>query len=194
MTKSPEPLLEQSLVETSWLAERLEHPGLRIVDARWRGDGSSRALYQRGHIPGAVPLDWHLDLSYTDDRGVRELLLPPDRFAAVMAAAGIGDETAVVAYAESDYSGAARLWWALRYYGHNQAAVLNGGLDKWVAEGRPLSLEMRAFPPAHFTPRPRSEWLATAKEIEAIQAGSSTGAMLVDTRPPEQYQGRAIWT
>jgi thiosulfate/3-mercaptopyruvate sulfurtransferase len=186
--------LDRPLVETDWLAERLDHPGLRIVDARWRGDGSGRALYRQGHIPRAVHLDWHLDLSYTDKRGLRDLILPPDRFAAVMAAAGIGDDTAVVAYAESDYSGAARLWWSLRYYGHDQAAVLNGGLDKWVTEGRPLSRRKPATPPARFTPRPRPGWLATAEEIQAILEYQSENAALVDTRPPEQYAGHAVWT
>jgi thiosulfate/3-mercaptopyruvate sulfurtransferase len=111
-----------------------------------------------------------------------------------MAAAGIGDETAVVAYAESDYSGAARLWWALRYHGHDQAAVLDGGLDKWIAEGRPLSRKAPDFPRAEFTPRPRPEWLATAEEIQAILEGQFGTAALVDTRPAEQYAGRAVWT
>ena len=72
------------LVETAWLAAHLSDGDLRIVDARWRGDGTSRELYQRGHLPGAVHLDWHADLSWTDERGVRDLLLPPEPFATVM--------------------------------------------------------------------------------------------------------------
>jgi thiosulfate/3-mercaptopyruvate sulfurtransferase len=88
-----------------------------------------------GHLPGAIHLDWYRDLSWTDARGVRNLLLPPEPFAAVMEAVGIGDQTRVVAYAETDHSGAARLWWALRFYGHDQVAVLNGGWTKWVVEG-----------------------------------------------------------
>jgi thiosulfate/3-mercaptopyruvate sulfurtransferase len=185
--------MQGPLVETDWLAARLTDPGLRIVDARWRGDGSSRPRYRAGHIPGAVHLDWHLDLSYSR-AGVRDLILPPARFAAVMQAAGIGDETNVVAYAETDYSGAARLWWALRYYGHERVAVLNGGLTKWTAEGRPLSTAAPRFPPARFTPRPRPELLATAAEIDAVLSGSGAPAALVDTRPPEQYAGQAVWT
>ena len=142
-----------SLVDTNWLAEHLDDPGLRIVDARWRGDESSRALYRQGHLPGAVHLDWHFDLNTTID-GVRDLLLPPQDFKRVMEAAGIGDDTAVVAYAETDHSGAARLWWALRYYGHQAVAVLDGGLTKWVAEDRPLSMALPQTVPAIFTPRP----------------------------------------
>ncbi len=108
----------QPLVEPTWLAAHLHDEEVRVIDARWRGDG-----------PGAVPAG----APARDGRGVGYLLLPPERFAAVMEAAGIGDQTRVVAYAETDHSGAARLWWALRYYGHDQVAVLNGGWTRWVA-------------------------------------------------------------
>src|SRR6185436_10689335 len=101
---------ERPLVSTAWLADHLADPNLRIVDARWRGEAKdapgtarSRVLFQAGHISGAVPLDWHYDLSHTVD-GVRDMLLPPEQFAAVMQAAGIGDDTTVVAYAETDHS------------------------------------------------------------------------------------------
>jgi thiosulfate/3-mercaptopyruvate sulfurtransferase len=184
---------DNPLVETGWLAEHLGEAGLRVVDARWRGDDSSRELYRAGHIPGAVPLDWHLDLNYTRD-GLRDLLLPPARFAEVMGGAGIGDDTLVIAYADEDYSGAARLWWALRYYGHDRVVVLNGGLDKWLAEGRPVTQEIPAPPPARFTPRPRPAWLATAAEIEAALQDQASPLRLVDSRPPEQYAGLAVWT
>jgi thiosulfate/3-mercaptopyruvate sulfurtransferase len=187
-------LSDTPLVETEWLAAFWNEPTLRIVDARWRGDGSSRDLYQAGHIPGAVHLDWRLDLSHTVD-GVRDLLLPPDQFARVMVAASIGDETRVVAYAETDHSGAARLWWALRYYGHDQVAVLNGGLTKWRAEQRPLDTGLpQPAPPTHFTPRPQSRWLATASEVAQACQHPQTEICLVDTRPPEQYRGEAVWT
>lgn len=181
------------LVETEWLAAHLAEPKLRVIDARWRGDESSRDLYQAGHIPGAVHLDWQLDFGYTRE-GVRDLLLPPDRFAEVMAAAGIGHDTVVVAYAEMDYSGAARLWWALRYYGHEQVVVLNGGLTKWLAEKRPLSTDTPRPTPAVFTPRPQPQWLTTAAEIEQVCGSLQPDTRLVDTRPREQYLGRAVWT
>jgi thiosulfate/3-mercaptopyruvate sulfurtransferase len=106
---------ERPLVSSVWLADHLANPNLRVVDARWRGEAKdapgtprSRALFQAGHLPGAVPLDWHYDLSHTVD-GLRDMLLPPEQFAEAMAAAGIGDDTTVVAYAETDHSGAARL-------------------------------------------------------------------------------------
>jgi thiosulfate/3-mercaptopyruvate sulfurtransferase len=191
--------MESSLVETSWLADHLSDPDLRVVDARWRDDGTSRELYKAGHISGAVPLDWHLDLNDTASpaeagEAVRDLLLPPERFAEVMAQAGIGDGTFVVAYAETDHSGAARLWWALRYYGHDRVAVLDGGITKWVAEGRALSQVTPRLHPAVFKPRPRPALLATKAEIlEALKDPGGETA-IVDTRPPEQYRGQAVWT
>ena len=142
------------LVEAAWLAAHLSDADVCIVDARWRGDGTSRELYQRGHIPGAIHLDWYHDLSWTDARGVRNLLLPPEPFAAVMEAAGIGDHTRVVVYAETDHSGAARLWWALRFYGHDQVAVLNGGWTRWVDAGLPVSTEAPPFPRKSSRPDP----------------------------------------
>lgn len=185
---------ERPLLETEWLEEHLADSNLRIVDMRWRGDGSGREVYQAGHIPGAIHLDWQRDLNWIDERGVRDLLLPPEQFASVMGAVGIGDETCVVAYAEKDHSGAARLWWALHYYGHDQVAVLNGGWTKWVAEGRVGSIDVPQPLPTIFTPRPCPNWLATAEEIELAVNGASPGVRLVDSRPPEQYSGHAIWT
>ncbi len=78
----------QPLVEPTWLAAHLHDEEVRVIDARWRGDGPGRELYRQGHLPGAVHLDWQRDLSWTDGRGVGYLLLPPERFAAVMEAAG----------------------------------------------------------------------------------------------------------
>jgi thiosulfate/3-mercaptopyruvate sulfurtransferase len=187
-------LFAHPLVEPSWLAAHLADGDVRVVDARWRGDGTSRELYRQGHLPGAVHLDWQRDLSWTDGRGVAYLLLPPEPFAAVMEAAGIGDRTRVVAYAETDHSGATRLWWALRFSGHEQVAVLNGGWTRWIAEGRPISTEVPRPAPATFTPRLHPQLLAPAHEIEQALHEADARVRLVDTRPAEQYAGRAIWT
>lgn len=200
--------LTSPLVTTGWLAARLGATQketlpvqVRVVDARWRGDGGAgRDLYYQGHIPGAIHLDWQLDLSWTDERGIRDLILPPARFREVMERAGIGDETLVVAYADTDYSGAARLWWALRCYGHERVAVLDGGYNQWQQEGRPISSGHKSiFPTTEvgtycFTPRPQSWLLASQAEIKAALEQDNLHTRLVDTRPPEQYLGKAVWT
>jgi thiosulfate/3-mercaptopyruvate sulfurtransferase len=125
---------------------------------------------------------------------VRNLLLPPEPFATGMEAAGIGDQTHVVVYAETDHSGAARLWWALRFYGHDQMAVLDGGWTRWVDAGLPVSTEVPRLSPKKFTPGPLPHLLATATEITHALREKETLVRLVDTRPAEQYKGQAIWT
>src|SRR5260370_38057679 len=95
------------LVETAWLAAHLADGDVRVVDARWRGDGTSRELYQQGHLPGAVHLDWQRDLSWTDGRGVWYLLLRPEPFAAGMEAAGGGEPARGVGHARTDHARAA---------------------------------------------------------------------------------------
>lgn len=180
------------LVETDWLAQHLHDPQLRIVDLRWPGAAGGRPFYHTSHIPNAIYLDWSRDLAYTRADGVGDILLPPDEFAAVMAAHGIGNETLVVAYAEADDSGPTRLWWALRYYGHKRTVVLNGGWTKWLAEKRPITADIPHFPTASFRPHPQTEWLATA--VDVAQALHDPNYTLVDTRPPEQFAGQAVWT
>ena len=175
-----------SLVETAWLAEHISDTDLCVVDARWRGDSSSRELYRAGHIPGAVHLDWHWDLSRTNEAGIRDLLLLPEQFAEVMSRIGIGDGKRVVAYAETDHSGAARLWWALHYYGYEEVAILNGGWSKWAMEGRAVSTETLRPERATFTPRICSQWLATAAEIEQALQKRNGSTCLIDSRPLEQ--------
>ena len=132
------------LVETAWLEAYLEDRDLRLVDARWRGDGTSRDLYQRGHLPGALPLDWHHDLSWTDAGGVRDLLLPPARFAAVMEARGIGDHTRVVGW--KMHQSELEKWVILRMFrsafpgnlkiDHHRSPEWSGARHRWHNGGR----------------------------------------------------------
>lgn len=184
---------EWPLVESDWLANHLSDPRVQIVDTRWRGDGSGAEKYRRGHIPGAVNLDWHNDLNHSV-RSINDLLLPPDKFAEVMARNGIGNDSLVIAYADQDYSGAVRLWWALRLYGHEQAAVLNGGFDKWTAENRQISQEIPLPKRAKFVPDPQPDWLATVFDVAQSINEQDSNVCLVDTRPLEQYRGKAVWT
>ncbi len=181
------------LVETDWLAEHLSEPNLLVVDARCWGQGVCRRDYLESHIPGAGQLCWHLDLTYKTGN-VHHRILAPDRFAEVVAAAGIGGDTLVVGYDVADYSGAARLWWSLRYYGHEQVAVLNGGLTKWQAENRPMSTEIPQAPAAHFAPQPQPQWMVGGDEIDAILEDPTANVRFMDTRPAEQHAGQAVWT
>jgi thiosulfate/3-mercaptopyruvate sulfurtransferase len=180
------------LLSTDDLAARLGDKNLVVVDMRWREDGSARGLYDRGHIPGAVFLDWATDL-VDPDAGVAFMLAPPARFAHAMADRGIGDGTPVVAYADAFGNGPFRLWWACRVYGHDDVVVLDGGLDKWRAEGREVTAEPpRVRPPARpWTVRPGPPVLATAHDV--IEARSDPSVTVLDSRPAEQFAGRAVW-
>jgi thiosulfate/3-mercaptopyruvate sulfurtransferase len=180
----------EMLVDTAWLAGHLKDPGVVVVDMRWREDGSARALYDAGHIPGAVFLDWSTDL-IDRDHPVAFMLAPPDTFAAAMEEAGIGDDAHAVAYADEFGSGPFRLWWGSRRYGHDNVSVLNGGFEKWAAEGRPTSRERPRSAPTRWTPRPVHGLVATAEEV--LVAKTADHVVVIDSRPPEQYLGEAVW-
>jgi len=184
------------LVETEWLARRLQDPTIRIVDIRgivkpvdqpkpWYV--ACHQEYAQGHIPGAVFVDWVHDIVEPGDP-VPMAVASPERFAALMSRLGIGDRHHVIVYDHDGGQPAARLWWALNYYGHPAASLLNGGFPKWAAEGRPITAEAPRHPPAAFTPRPQPAWRATMDEVR--DRLNDPGAVLVDTRPPVQFTGQ----
>ena len=180
------------LVSTAWLAAHLDDPDVVVVDMRWREDGSASDLYFESHIPGAVFLDWATDIT---DPGhpIAFSLASAERFGAAMERCGIGDTSKVVAYSDQLGSGPHRLWWASRVYGRDQVRVLDGGLEKWMAEQRPLTSEPPASRPHRkWTPRIYSSRLiATAEDV--LAASTESRAVVVDARPAEQFRGEAIW-
>ena len=147
------------LVDTEWLAAHLDDPNLVVVD------GDVEAGYLRGHVPGAalVPDNYEKD----PDTG-RVHILPPDKFAAMCQNLGIGDDTLVVTYDNNQSLYAARLWWALNYYGHSNVKVLDGGWRRWVSEGRPVSFD-RARPNTEvtFTPQADESVMVKVDELKA---------------------------
>ena len=179
------PAAASPLVSTAWLAKALldADADVRVVDCRWYlkpfDMRDPDAEYAAGHIPGAVHL--RLDTHWADpEHPIPGMLAQPDAFAEAMAAAGIGDSTTVVAYDDGHVTVAARLWWALRVYGHDAVAVLDGGIGRWVAEGRPLSTEVPCWPKGDFAARPRSAAYATHADVAAALDDPSVG--LVDCR------------
>ena len=199
MSEAGNSILPDTLVSTEWLADHLGVPSLRVVDSRGYvksvdlGGGRQRAEYvgapeeyAAGHIPGAVFVDWTADIT-DPDNPVKAQIAPPARFAAAMAERGIGDDSDVVIVDHTGGHFATRLWWALRYYGHDRAAVLDGGFTKWAAEGRPLTQEVAAPTTATFTPVTRPELRVEAEDVLGI-IGQRT-ARIVDARDPAQYLG-----
>jgi thiosulfate/3-mercaptopyruvate sulfurtransferase len=179
------------LVDTDWLTRHLDDPGVVVVDLRWREDGSGKRRFGAGHIPGAVHLDWALDIVDPDHR-YAFMLAPPRLFASTMERVGIGDEATVVAYTDRLGSGPHRLWWASRVYGHDDVLILDGGFDKWLAEGRPLSRAPADPGDATWTPR-RVDGTLIATLQDVVEAEGSTHTRVLDSRPPEQFRGEAVW-
>jgi thiosulfate/3-mercaptopyruvate sulfurtransferase len=182
------------LASTEWLAEQLADPAIRVVDMRHyvraTSGGAFRAVsgreaYGQGHIPGAVFVDFN-DLAEPED--VPGNILSPDHFAALMGRLGIGNDSTVVVYDDQGGTWAARLWWALRYYGHDAAKVLNGGLTKWTAEGRPLKIGTPTSAAATFQARMRPELIAGRDEV--LQALGQADVCIVDALPKPFYSGR----
>src|SRR5262245_52723160 len=161
------------LVSTDWLSDRLGDASLRIVDVRWYLDPARRGsdAYAAGHIPGAVFLDVDADLSAPGGgRGLplgRHPWPPPEQVERVMSRAGIGQGTIVVAYDDQAGAVAARLWFLLRAHGHDDVAVLDGGITKWMAEGRPVTAAVPEVVPATFVARPRPGSVVTKSEMVA---------------------------
>ncbi|MBV8645237.1 MAG: sulfurtransferase [Candidatus Eremiobacteraeota bacterium] len=186
--------MPHDFVEVAWLAERIGDSRLRIVDARSTPHGgvvampSGREQYAAGHIPGAVHLDYADDLS-DPATPYAARVAPPDAFARVMGAHGIGDEGIVVAYDAGTIPFAARIVWMLRYYGHDEAYVLAGGLPGWTAAGHALATDTPVMVPATFTPRPRPELRAERDEVVAIAEGRSD-EQLIETQRDQTYAQR----
>ena len=186
--------MPRDFVDIAWLAEHRADPRVRAVDARSVPHGgvvampSGREQYAAGHIPGAIHLDYADDLS-DPATPYAARVAPPDLFARVMGAHGIGDDTIVIAYDAGTIPFAARLVWMLRYYGHDEAYVLAGGFPAWTAAGYPVKTDVPAYPPATFTPRPHPELRASRDEVLAIAEGRSA-AQLLETQRDQTYAQR----
>lgn len=187
-------LPDGAVVSTEWLAAHLHRPELRVVDVRGKvlPPGSSprylpkRAEYDTGHVPGAVFVDWTRDIVDVDDP-VPAQIARPQAFAVRMGEFGVGDATPVVAYDDYNHAFAGRLAWALRYYGHEDVRVLDGGWSRWIAEGRPVSTDVPRPVAARFTSRTREPLRRTADQVE--RALEDPEVLLIDARPAEQYAG-----
>lgn len=179
------------LVTPSWLANHLADTDLVAVDLRWDEQGRGHERYEQGHVPGAVFLDWTSDLVDPDHR-YAFMLAPPEQFGETLGRCGIGDETVVVAYADAGHSGPFRLWWACTVYGHeDQVRILDGGIDRWVAEGHSLVAYPPRPKPATWTPRRGpAPLVASLNDVVEAEGGSS---VVLDSRPEEQFLGKAVW-
>ena len=185
------------LVEPAWLEAHLNDPGLVVVDCRYLlgQPGAGRPLWLDGHIPGAAFLEVDRDLAAEPGERGRHPLPEAADFEAAARRAGIESTSRVVAYDEAGEGGAVRLWWLLRHFGHDEAAVLNGGLAAWREAGGALEAGKEDAwssnqPAKHpFTAKQRTNDTVTATELSAAAAGGEPTARLLDARAPERYRG-----
>ncbi len=183
--------LRTPLISTSELAAGLSQPGWRVADCRFElgKPEAGVAAFSAGHIPGSVHADLERDLSVPVTPATGRHPLPsPAAFAATLERLGIGNDTHVVCYDAGSGAFAARLWWMLRWVGHDEVAVLDGGLAAWVAEGRPVSTDAPLARSATFVPRARPEMVLDA---EGVMRALADGETLVDLRGAERFAGQA---
>lgn len=187
----------EALVSGDWLEAHLDDPSLRIYDCTFylhRQEGgadpfrveSGRAEYEAGHIPGAGFLDLQAEFS-DPDNPYRFTLMRPEATARAFAAHGVGDGTRVILYSRANMQRATRFWWMLRWLGFDNAAVLDGGIDKWEADGHPVSTEPCRYVPGRLTPRPRPGMFVGRDEV--LAAIGDPGTCTINALGPKLHSG-----
>ena len=177
-----------SLVSTSWLAEHLDSPDVRVVDGSWylpTDNRDPRAEYADRHVAGAVFFD--IDGISDSDSALPHMLPAPEKFSSRVRKLGLGDGVRIVIYDGGNMMGAARVWWMFRYFGHDDIAVLDGGLAKWLAEERPVDDEPVLPRERHFTARMNSFLVRDrAQMLDNLEHGHE---QVVDARSAGRFTG-----
>jgi len=170
----------ESLVGTDWVADHLNDPNVRIIESN-----EDVLLYDTGHIPGAVHVDWRRDLN---DQTVRDYI-DPKGFADLASRIGIAPDTTVVFYGDKSNWWACYALWVFTLFGHKDLRIVNGGRDKWISEKRDLTREVPSYPPTHYpVPAGRADDKIRAFYDEALEQ-SKAGKPLIDVRSPGEFKG-----
>lgn len=172
----------EALVSTDWVAENSNNTDIRLVESN-----EDILLYNTGHIPGAVHIDWVKDLN---DPLAREYL-DADRFASLMSEKGIGPDTTVVFYGNKSNWWACYALWVFHLFGHTNTRIMNGGRDKWIAEGRELSTDEPSYSAASYPVPSRNDAPVRAFRDDVLKHIAAGGA-LVDVRSPGEYSGELL--
>lgn len=170
------------LVETAWVADRLQDPSLRVLEV-----DVDTAAYAQGHVPGALGVNWRTDIQHPLLRD----FVHKAAFEALMGRLGIGNDHTVVVYGDNNNWFATWAYWVFRYYGHGAVRVMNGGRKKWIDEGRPLSTEVPSYPPTRYTARDPDPSIRAFREDVQARLGRP-GFGLVDVRSPREFTGELL--
>jgi len=175
----------EALVSTDWAAEHLNSHKVRFVES-----DEDVLLYELGHIPGAVKIDWHTD----EQDQVRRDFVDKEQFEQLMSSRGIANDTTVVFYGDKNNWYAAYTFWLFKMYGHQDVRILNGGRAKWQAEGRPLVKDVVSYPATQYTAKDADTSIRAFRD-EVLQkfvrgaADANDARALVDVRAPAEYNG-----
>jgi thiosulfate/3-mercaptopyruvate sulfurtransferase len=179
-----------ALVSTEWLAAHLDAPDVRVVDGSFylpAQKRDARAEYEARHIPGAVFFD--IDDISDGDNPLPHMMPAPEKFSARVRKLGLGDGNRIVVYDGNPMMGATRVWWMFRAFGHKDIAVLDGGLPKWIAEGRPVTDEPPQPRERHFTARLDSTLVRDLGQVTKLI--DSKAEQIVDARAAPRFRGEA---
>ena len=180
---------KDALVSTAWLADNLDAPDLRVVDASYYlpGEGlDPRQEFEAQHIPGAVFFD--IDAIKDPASELPHMLPPPHIFSSKVRKLGLGDGLRLVIYDQRGIWSAPRVWWTFRYFGHEEVAVLDGGLPKWLDEGRPVEDGEARPDERHFTPRVNNFLLRDRGQI--LDNLTAKSEQVLDARGAGRFEGR----
>ncbi len=170
------------LVSTDWVAQHLNDPKVRIIES-----DEDVLLYEQGHVPGAVMIDWQLDLN---DK-VRRDYLQKAEFEALLSSKGISNDTTVVFYGDKNNWWACYAFWVFQLFGHENARIMNGGRKKWIDEGRELSKDKPAYAPAQYVAKQRADYRIRVFRDQVLNHVQMQ-APLIDVRSPKEYSGELL--
>jgi len=172
----------EALVSTEWVAGHLDDPSVRLVESN-----EDVLLYEMGHIPGAVKIDWHTDLQHPLNRDY----LDEESFVRLMRERGISPETTVIFYGDKNNWWATYALWVFRLFGHDRVRVMDGGRKKWEDEGRPMTTDAPSYPPSEYPLPTRDDERIRAFREDVLQHIGHRG-QLVDVRSPEEFSGEKL--
>jgi thiosulfate/3-mercaptopyruvate sulfurtransferase len=170
------------LVETEWDAQHLNDKNLRVVES-----DEDILLYEVGHIPGAVKIDWHVDLQ---DTLVRDYINKRG-FETLLSNHGIANDTTVVFYGDKNNWWACYAFWVFKLFGHEKCLIMNGGRQKWIAENRPMSKDVPSYPRTNYVAKERDDKKIRAFRDDVMKHIGSRNP-LVDVRSPQEYSGELL--
>jgi len=179
----PEYAYPEVLVTTQWVAEHARDPQVCVAEV-----DVDTSAYDQGHVPGATAWNWQTQLQ----DAVRRDLIDKRGFEELMGRSGVSNDTTVVVYGDNNNWFAAWAFWQLRYYGHREARIMNGGRKKWLEEKRPLSTEAPRITPATYRAKDPDDSLRARRDQIFAVLDRRHNAYLVDVRSPDEFTGKVI--